>query len=60
MSTRQKATGTGGPGGKPGKGGGGENVLAATETAAIDVTSVSLSFDRSVHGAPVGHCRCGE
>src|SRR5579863_6376226 len=44
ICTRQNATGTGGPGGKPGNGGGGENVFAAIDVAAIEVTSGSWRF----------------
>jgi hypothetical protein len=49
ICTRQKATGTGGPGGKPGNGGGSENVLAAIEVAVIDVTSGKTRLDKLSH-----------
>jgi hypothetical protein len=48
ICTRQKATGTGGPGGRPGNGGGGAKVFAATEVAVIDVTSGLASKDRCI------------
>jgi tannase/feruloyl esterase len=49
ICTRQKATGTGGPGGKPGNAGGGENVFAGIEVALIDVTSGKPRLDKLPH-----------
>jgi len=44
-----EATGTGGPGGRPGKGGGGVNAFGAINVAVIDITSGSARFERSLH-----------
>jgi hypothetical protein len=49
ICTRQKATGTGGPSGKPGNAGGGENVFAGIEVALIDVTSCKPRLDKLSH-----------
>jgi hypothetical protein len=49
ICTRQKATGTGGPGGRPGNGGGGKNVFAGIEVAVIDVTSGKARLDKLSH-----------
>src|ERR1700737_1177233 len=53
---RQKGTGTGGDGGRPGKGGGGVKVFAGTEAAVIDVTLGNVRLERALHASGSAAC----